>query len=132
MTSQCVSVQKPPPGLLVSDDATERWAGRDDPGSDFRDSDVSIARASLPPQKPGSARRVEPAVTKPAKGRSPWATTAEGAEYVRCPNPDAFRKWARRAGIVPAYRGRVPLYAWRDIDRALGVRGELAIDRGIA
>jgi hypothetical protein len=55
---------------------------------------------------------------------SPWATTGEGAEYVRCPNRDAFRKWARRAGIIPAYRGRVPLYAWRDIDRALGVRAE--------
>lgn len=53
--------------------------------------------------------------------RSPWATTEEGAVYVRCPNRDAFRKWAKRAGIIPAYRGRVPLYAWRDIDQALGL-----------
>ena len=55
---------------------------------------------------------------------SPWATTEEGAEYVRCPNRDAFRKWAKRAGIFPAHRGRIPLYAWADIDRALGLSGD--------
>jgi hypothetical protein len=61
-------------------------------------------------------------MTSPGDARpSPWATTEEGATYVRCPNRDAFRKWAKRAGIIPAYRGRVPLYAWADIDRALGI-----------
>jgi hypothetical protein len=64
-------------------------------------------------------------MTSPGDARpSPWATTEEGATYVRCPNRDAFRKWARRAGITPAYRGRIPLYAWADIDRALGLTGD--------
>jgi hypothetical protein len=69
-------------------------------------------------------------ITSPVEDRpSPWATTEEGATYVRCPNRDAFRKWAKRAGIIPAYRGRVPLFAWADIDRALGLSGDTTAAR---
>lgn len=54
-----------------------------------------------------------------SRGRSPWMTSAEGADLVRCPTRKAFRMWAQRAGIIPVHRGRVVLYARADVAGAL-------------
>lgn len=61
--------------------------------------------------------------------RSPWADSLEAADYTRCvsretgaPSREAFLAWAKRRGLVPVYRGRIPLFAWADIDEAMGLR----------
>lgn len=46
---------------------------------------------------------------------SPWMTTAEAAAYTKRRSREAFRKWARRRGLVQV-DGR---YDRRDIDAVL-------------
>lgn len=68
------------------------------------------------------ARRQRPAPA--VVGYGVWLTAASAAHYLdftaSCKEPtEAFRRWAKRAGIVPAFRGDVPLYARADLDRAI-------------
>jgi hypothetical protein len=63
---------------------------------------------------------VQPRVVDlPVSNASPWLTSLEAAELVRCPTREAFRKWAHRAGIVAVHRGRRVLYARVDVLNAL-------------
>jgi len=52
----------------------------------------------------------------------PWLSSLDGARYLRRPSRDAFRKWARRHGVVAVSSGGRMLYAKADVDRVLNVR----------
>ncbi len=49
----------------------------------------------------------------------PWLNTDSAALYLDFPSINAFRKWARKAGVVGVRRGRRLLFAKHDLDAAL-------------
>ena len=52
---------------------------------------------------------------------SPWLTTAEASEYLRCPTRDACRKWLDRHHVATVKRGRIVLVHRGDLERVLGI-----------
>lgn len=70
--------------------------------------------------------------TPPLEGFGVWLTAHSAARYLdfsHCADPvDAFRRFAKRAGLVArGRRGDVPLYARADLDKAIAIVHEARV-----
>lgn len=50
-----------------------------------------------------------------------WLNAKSAAAYLDFPSVRAFRRWAKRAGVVSGRRGRVLMFTRKDLDAAVKV-----------